>query len=246
MPKGGASYRRYCSASRETGTAVNRADRYHRPSDLASRIPVFPLRGAILLPRANLPLNVFEPRYLEMVDAVLAGDRLIGIVQPADGDDDESPVAKDAPLKSVGCVGRLTSYQEMEDGRRVITLTGVARFDIIGEAESDKPFRIMTVSYDRFAADLTQGLGEEQVDRANMLRVLRAYLDANGLKTDWSSIQRASNESLINALSVMCPYGPEEKQALLEARDLKSRAEVLIALAEIELASNGSSGSTLQ
>jgi Lon protease-like protein len=224
-------------------------EHYRRPADLPPRIPVFPLRGAILLPRATLPLNIFEPRYLEMLDAVLSGDRVIGIVQPAvqaDEGADESPLGKSAPLKQVGCVGRVTSYQELDDGRRLITLTGIARFEIVGEAETDAPFRVMTVSYDRFAADLTRGLGEEQVDRANMLRVLRNYLDANGLKTDWASIQRASNEFLINALCVMSPYGPEEKQALLEARDLKSRAEVLVALAEIELASNGSSGSTLQ
>jgi Lon protease-like protein len=104
----------------------------------------------------------------------------------------------------------------------------------------------MSVSYDRFASDLTEGLGEELVDRQNLLRVLKTYLEVNRLKTDWSTIQRASNEFLINALSVMCPYGPEEKQALLEAKDLRSRAEVLVALAEIDLASNGSSGTTLQ
>jgi len=194
-------------------------------------------------------LNVFEPRYLAMLDDVMAGNRVIGILQPvvaADSDDQESPIDKSAHLRGVGCVGRVTSYQELDDGRLVITLTGVMRFECIGEAETDTPYRIMSVSYDRFASDLSEGLGEEMVDRENLLRVLRAYLDANGLKTDWSSIQRASNEFLINALSVMCPYGPEEKQALLEARDLKSRAEVLVALAEIELASNGSSGTTLQ
>ncbi len=223
--------------------------RYHKPQDLPPRIPVFPLRGAILLPRATLPLNVFEPRYLAMLDDVMAGNRVIGILQPvvaADSDDQESPIDKSAHLRAVGCVGRVTSYQELDDGRLVITLTGVMRFECVGEAETDTPYRIMSVSYDRFASDLSEGLGEEMVDRENLLRVLRAYLDANGLKTDWSSIQRASNEFLINALSVMCPYGPEEKQALLEARDLKSRAEVLVALAEIELASNGSSGTTLQ
>lgn len=223
-------------------------ERYTRPADLPARIPVFPLRGAILLPRATLPLNIFEPRYLEMIDDVMSGARVIGILQPAlaDDDDQESPVDKTAGLRSVGCAGRVTSYQELDDGRLIITLTGITRFESVGETETDKPYRIMSVSYDRFANDLTEGLGEELVDRQNLLRVLKTYLEVNRLKTDWATIQRASNEFLINALSVMCPYGPEEKQALLEAKDLRSRAEVLVALAEIDLASNGSSGSTLQ
>lgn len=223
-------------------------DRYRRPADLPPRIPIFPLRGAILLPRATLPLNIFEPRYLSMFDDTLSGARIVGILQPlVSGDDEpESPIEKTAGLRSVGCAGRVTSYQELDDGRLIITLTGVTRFECVGESETDKPYRIMSVSYDRFASDLTEGLGEELVDRQNLLRVLKSYLEANRLKTDWATIQRASSEFLINALSVMCPYGPEEKQALLEAKDLRSRAEVLVALAEIDLASNGNSGTTLQ
>lgn len=223
-------------------------DRYRRPADLPPRIPVFPLRGAILLPRATLPLNVFEPRYLEMLDDVMAGDRLIGIIQPAlsdDADDEESPHGP-VELRNVGCVGRVTTYQELDHSRRSITLTGVMRYDVLDEAVTDLPYRVMSVGYDRFANDLNEGLGEEMVDRANLLRVLRSYLDANKLEADWAAIQRASSEFLINALCVMCPYGPEEKQALLEAADLKCRAEVLVALAEMELASSGSSGTTLQ
>ena len=224
-------------------------ERYRRPADLPPRIPVFPLRGAILLPRATLPLNVFEPRYLAMLDDAMSGARVLGILQPTGSEDDderESPGGKISALRRIGCAGRITSYQELDDGRVVITLTGVMRFECVGEAETDTPYRIMSVSYDRFAKDLTEGLGEELVDRPNLLRVLKSYLDANRLKTDWSAIQRVSNEFLINALSVMCPYGSEEKQALLEAADLKMRAEVLIALAEMELASNGGTGSTLQ
>lgn len=222
-------------------------DRYRRPADLPPRIPVFPLRGAILLPRATLPLNVFEPRYLEMLEDVMAGDRLIGIIQPAGpGSDDEESPREIVPLRSIGCVGRVTSYQEVDNGRLSITLTGVTRYDVIDEALTDRPYRVVSVSYDRFASDLTEGLGEEYVDRPNLLRVLRAYLDANKLEADWAAIQRASSEFLINALCVMSPYGMEEKQALLEAADLKSRAEVLVALAEMELASGGGSGTTLQ
>ena len=223
-------------------------DRYRRPADLPPRIPVFPLRGAILLPRATLPLNVFEPRYLEMLDDVMAGDRLIGIVQPAEADSgefEESP-REAVGLRNVGCVGRVTSYQEVDHARRTITLTGIMRYDILDEAATDLPYRVMSVSYDRYASDLNEGLGEEQVDRTNLLRVLRSYLDANRLEADWGAIQRASSEFLINALCVMCPYGPEEKQALLEAQDLKARADVLVALAEMELASSGNSGNTLQ
>jgi uncharacterized protein len=227
---------------------VSPTDRYRRPADLPPRIPVFPLRGAILLPRATLPLNVFEPRYLEMLDDVMAGDRLIGIIQPASSDmsdDDESP--RDfVDLRRVGCVGRVTSYQEVDDVRRMITLTGIVRYDVLDEAATDQPYRVMSVSYDRYANDLNEGLGEEMVDRPNLLRVLRSYLDANRLEADWSAIQRASSEFLINALCVMSPYGPEEKQALLEAQDLKRRADVLVALAEMELASSGNSGNTLQ
>jgi Lon protease-like protein len=224
-------------------------DRYRRPADLPPRIPVFPLRGAILLPRATLPLNVFEPRYLEMVDDVMSGDRLIGIIQPAAGastDDEESPLSDSVGLRRIGCVGRVTTYQEVDHARLVITLTGITRYEILDEAVTDLPYRVASVSYDRFASDLNEGLGEDQVDRSKLLRVLRSYLDANKLEADWGAIQRASSEFLINALCVMCPYGPEEKQALLEAVDLKRRADVLVALAEMELASSGGSGNTLQ
>ncbi len=224
-----------------------RIDRYRHPSDLPSRIPLFPLRGAILLPRATLPLNVFEPRYLAMLEDVLAGQRIIGVIQPSTGDGDiESPERKDAQLHRVGCAGRVTAYQELDDGRLLITLTGVARYTIIDEAATASPYRTATVTYDAFASDFDIGRGEEQVDRTNLVRVLRAYLEQNRLKADWTAIERAPSEYLINALCVMSPYGPEEKQALLEAEDLKRRAEVLIALAEMELASTGGPGGTLQ
>lgn len=223
-------------------------ERYKRPSDLPSRLPLFPLRGAILLPRATLPLNVFEPRYLAMIDHAMSTSRVIGIIQPKGRDEDEPDASqgRQVGLQKVGCAGRITSYQELDDGRIIMTLTGIARFDINEEAISDSPYRIAVASYDRFAQDFSIGLGEDQVDRTNLLRVLKSYLETNLLKADWHAIQRASSEFLINILSVMCPYGPEEKQALLEAADLKTRADVLIALAEMELASGGESGNTLQ
>jgi len=205
------------------------------------------LRGAILLPRATLPLNVFEPRYLAMVNDALAGSRMIGIIQPAGRDaDEESPSSAIVPLRRVGCAGRITHFQELDDGRLVITLTGIARFEISGEVSTGKPFRTMAASYDRFANDFREGLGEDDVDRANLLRVLRGYLDSNRMRADWNAVQRASSEFLINVLAVMSPYGPEEKQALLEAPDLKTRADVLIALAQMESAAGGESGNTLQ
>ena len=222
-------------------------DRYKRPSDLPPRLALFPLRGAILLPRATLPLNVFEPRYLDMIDDAMSGSRVIGIIQPQGRDDtEETPISGSTALRTVGCVGRITSYQELDDGRLIITLTGVARFDVVDEALTAKPYRTVTASYDRFCQDFNAGLGEDMVDRANLLRVLRSYLDSNRLKADWNAVTRASSEFLINVLAVMCPYGPEEKQALLEAADLKTRADVLVALAEMELASGGESGNTLQ
>ena len=220
--------------------------RYRSPADLPPRIPVFPLRGAILLPRATLPLNVFEPRYLAMVDDAMSGTRIIGIVQPASAGEEESPAGKEVGLKRVGCAGRITTYQELDDGRLVLTITGIARFDIVLEANTAQPYRTITVAYDRFAQDFEAGLGEDLVDRENLLRVLRAYLDANRLKADWNAITHASSEFLINALCIMSPYGPEEKQALLEAMDLKTRANVLVALAEMELAAGSGGAGTLQ
>ena len=219
--------------------------RYRQPSDLPDTISVFPLRGAILLPRATMPLNVFEPRYLVMIDDCLRGDRLIGIVQPKA--DVESPVGKSVELKPVGCVGRITSYQETDDNRLMIVVTGVSRFRLVDEVVTEAPYRTCRVSTDTFRPDFVRGEGEEFVDRRTLLRVLKTYLDVNALKADWQSIHRSGNELLVNTLSVISPYGAEEKQALLEAPDLKSRAEVLIALAEMELAArDGGSGSALQ
>jgi Lon protease-like protein len=222
---------------------------YQRPQDLPQSLPLFPLRGTILLPRATLPLNIFEPRYLAMLDDTLSGSRLIGIIQPARAGttiEAESPHGKSAPLRSVGCAGRVSTYQELDDGRLAISLTGICRFDVMSEATTPTDYRVASVGYDRFALDLTEGLGESDVDRAGLLRVLRTYLDQNRLDTDWVAIEQASSESLVNALSIMAPYGAEEKQALLEARDLKSRAEVLVALAEMEIAASGGSGGTIQ
>jgi Lon protease-like protein len=209
---------------------------------------VFPLRGAILLPRASLTLNVFEPRYLALVDHALAGNRLIGVVQPApEAGNAESPQGKSFPLRRVGCVGRITSFAENEDGRVVISLSGVARFRVGRDVEGEEPFRLCQVDFAPYAEDFVSGYGEDEVDRPRLIATLRSYLTANNLNADWERINSASTERLVNTLSILSPYGPEEKQCLLEASDLRARAEALIALAEMELAArDDGSGTSLQ
>ena len=209
-------------------------------------MPVFPLRGVILLPRSTIPLNIFEPRYLTLVNDVIAGSRIMGIVQP-EGDGDESPSGRNVGLRRIGGAGRITAYQETDDNRILISLTGISRFEITCELNSDMPYRICSVNYERFANDFVRGKGEEDVDRDRLVSVLKTYLEVNNLSADWDGIERSSNELLVNTLSMISPYGPEEKQALLEADPLRRRAEVLVALAEMEIAASDSdSGSTIQ
>lgn len=206
------------------------------------------MSGVILLPRATLPLNIFEPRYLEMLDYVISGDRIVGMIQPkVSSQDTHSPEGKSVALKTMGCAGRLTAFSETEDDHVLITLTGISRFEITSEEETEAPYRICHVSFEPFADDLVQDLGGDRVDREHFLDVLKTYLKVHDLKADWPGIHRSSSEFLVNTLSVISPYGPEEKQALLEAVDLKTRAEVLVALAEMYIASRGDgSGTTLQ
>lgn len=220
-------------------------ERYHSTAQLPPTLPLFPLRGVILLPRSQLPLNVFEPRYLSMVDAALSGTRLIGIVQPDEGNV-ESPRGGNVPLKRIGCAGRLTAYQELDDGRRLITLTGVARFELTSELGDDTVYRVWNVDWTRFSHDLDRQAADDELDRDKLLKVLRAYLDTHRLKADWKAIAAAPSEQLINALCVSSPFGAEEKQALLEAPTVAARGEVLMALAEMDIASGGSGGATLQ
>jgi Lon protease-like protein len=223
-------------------------DHYLKLGDLPKTLKMFPLRDVIMLPRSSLPLNVFEPRYLTLVNDILAGERLIGFSQPVTHEDGpESPEGNDAPLRAVGGAGRLTAFQETDDGCYLITLTGIARFTITGEEQTDQPYRTCEVDWSPYERDLEQGFGEDDVDRDRLLSVLKEYLTVNDLSADWEGINNSSNELLVNTLSMISPYGPEEKQALLEAGDLKTRAEVLVALAEMEIAGNdGGSGSTLQ
>lgn len=205
---------------------------YRAIADIPPTIPVFPLSAALLLPGGRMPLNIFEPRYVQMIDEVLGGNRLVGMVQPAlDGSAREDGEPK---LCEVGCVGRLTSFAETSDGRYLISLNGVCRFRITEEIEVRSPFRQCRIA--PFAADLSDDQGGGDVDRAALLKAFRQYLEANDLQADWESVSRADNATLVNALSMMAPYGPAEKQALLEAPDLRTRAETLIAITEMALA----------
>jgi Lon protease-like protein len=206
--------------------------KYRTIADLPATVPVFPLAAALLLPGARMPLNVFEPRYLKMVDDVVGGIRLIGIIQPAlDG---RQRADGEPALCEVGCIGRLTSFAETSDGRYLISLNGVCRFRIAEELAVKTPYRQVRIT--PFAADLIEDAGAAEVDRTALLKAFRQYLEANELEADWESVSRADNTTLVNALSMMAPYGPAEKQALLEAADLKTRAETLIAITEMTLA----------
>jgi Lon protease-like protein len=207
---------------------------YRGPVDLPETIPVFPLPGALLLPRGQMPLNIFEPRYLAMVDDSLRdGHRLIGMIQP----ETAHPGPEQKPnLYRVGCVGRITQIAETGDGRYLMQLTGVARFRIEEELSVATAYRQCRVTYVPFMDDFVARRGEEAVDRKTLLEALQAFLKANNLKADWQGIESAPNEALVNALAMMSSYGSAEKQAMLEAPDLKTRAEILIAVTEIELA----------
>ena len=213
---------------------------YRGPGDLPELIPVFPLPGALLLPRGQMPLNIFEPRYLEMVDdSFRDGHRLIGMIQP----DPAHPGPEDQPaLFKVGCIGRITQMAETGDGRYLLQLTGVVRFRVEEELKVATAYRQCRVTTIPFADDFVARKGEDAVDRKAVLEALTAFLKANKLKTDWEGVESAPNEALVNALAMMSPYGPAEKQALLEAPDLKSRAEILIAVTEMELAKKTAGG----
>jgi Lon protease-like protein len=216
-------------------------DRYRKPADLPPRLKVFPLPGALLLPHAELPLNIFEPRYLAMVEDSLAGDRLIGMIQP---DNDEADLAGAPALKHIGCAGRITSFAETPDGRILITLSGICRFAIVKEIGTDRPYRLVEADFSGFAGDLAETEGDDGVDRPSLLKVFRDYLTANDMSADWDQVRSASTEALVNTLAVLAPHAPRDKQALLEAKDLKARADVLIALTEMALARQGSGPSS--
>jgi uncharacterized protein len=216
--------------------------RYHTIAELPETLPVFPLGGALLLPRAELPLNIFEDRYLQMFDDAISSHRMIGMIQPDSDADDKKPT-----LLRVGCAGRITSYSETSDNRLLIGLTGICRFEVVAEKKVKTPWRQCKVSYDGFAADLVTENQSRTVNRSALVTAFRQYLEANNMTANWEEVEKVSTESLVNTLSQMAPYPAAEKQALLEAPDLKSRADMLIALTELALAKqSGSKGQNLQ
>lgn len=215
--------------------------RYLTAKDLPDTAPVFPLTGGVLLPHGQLPLNIFEPRYLAMIDHAIAGNRLIVMAQPAHHDETLA-VKADTPLAGVGCLGRITSFAETGDGRYLVALTGICRVRLTGEEHAGRPFRSFSIA--PFLSDLKSEAQDEGVDRAGLIAAFRDYLDSEGLETEWDHIEQASNLTLVNSLSMIAPFGPAEKQALLEAPDLKARAELFIAIIEFALA--GDPGDRLQ
>lgn len=209
---------------------------YRRTADLPQVIPVFPLDGALLLPGGDLPLQIFEPRYLNMVDDAMAGDRVIGMIQTRPGGDRELPA-----LAEVGCAGRITSYAETSDGRYLITLTGVCRFEAGEEMAVRMPYRQVRACYDRYEADLGEDEAREAppAARERFGRALKRYLNHRDLDIDWETASSAPLEALVNSLAMGLPFEPAEKQALLEAADLTGRFEALSALLEIDALEDG-------
>jgi hypothetical protein len=207
------------------------AGAYRRAADLPQVIPVFPLDEVLLLPHGQLPLNIFEPRYLNMVDDAMAAERVIGMIQTLPGGDRERP-----SLAAIGCLGRITRFTETSDGRYLITLTGLCRFSVRTELSAPTPYRQIRVDYMRFDADLKASGDDDGFDRMLLLRALRAYLERRSLEVDWEAAKTAPGEALINSLAMLLPFDAAEKQALLEAMTLSERREALIALMEIDAA----------
>ena len=202
--------------------------RYHAYSDLPHSLPLFPLTGAVLLPRGHLPLNVFEPRYLEMVDYALQGERLIGMIQPVENEE----TTLKPRLSQVGCAGKIVAFQETTDNRYLITLQGVCRFRLTGEMNSVTAWRAGFCDFAAFAGDLAENAGDE-LPRERLLSALKTYLTSRDMQADWNSVLTAPAEALVNALAMMCPFAPAEKQALLEATSFQERASTLLALLEM-------------
>lgn len=207
------------------------------PADIPASIPIFPLSGGLLLPYARRPLNIFEPRYLEMIDHALRGDRLIGLIQPQDTSE-ESPQGQ-VPVQKIGTIGRITHFEEAEDSRYFVILEGVCRFEYVKEMPTMSPFRRAMVSAGDFASDFDREFGEEAVDRPRFLKMMRDYAEFGNFDLNWDEIEKTGTADLVNFCCMVSPYGAAEKQALLEADSLEARAETLIAMAEIEMAKGG-------
>ena len=194
-------------------------------------IRIFPLDKCVLLPKAILPLNIFEPRYLEMIEDAMKSDKYIGIIQPSISKKENSDT------EEVGCLGKISTYVENDDGTLIVKLTGVCRFNINEKLDSDTAYNQMRVSYNQFKDDLKLNDPIKSIDRDKLLNVISDYLNVNDLTTDWSVITDTDTEILINAFAMLSPFSSEEKQALLEAKNIENRSEILIALSEISIAS---------
>lgn len=193
-------------------------------------VPIFPLTGVLLLPRGKLPLNVFEPRYLAMTEDALSGNRMIGIIQPSD------PLSRASvpPVYQIGCAGRITSFSETDDGRYLITLTGVCRFETVRELPIVRGYRRVGASWERFAADLEEP-GPALFDRARLVEGLKTYFKIQGISANWDAIDSTPDERLVTSLAMICPFEPSEKQALLECGSLSERASMMVAIIEMSV-----------
>lgn len=214
------------------------AETYRKLSDLPEILPIFPLPDALLLPRWSLPLNIFEPRYLNMIDDAMSGHRMIGMIQPVGGDAVRPKIAR------VGCAGRITAYSETDDQRYLISLSGICRFAIQVELEQAKPYRQVHPDWQPFISDLSTHPETGLPDRTVLSASLRRYIDRTQMDVDWDAVATAPLETLINALCAGCPFAVMERQALLEAPTLADRAQTLIALLDMEVP--GDDTSTLQ
>jgi len=213
---------------------VNGDNEALKAEDLPQVIPLFPLDGALVLPHASRPFNIFEPRYLNMLDDVMAAERIIGMVQTAPGGTPERPI-----LAHVGCAARVTSFGESPDGRYLITLTGLCRFALRDELFSPLPYRQARVDFPRYARDLEPLPADLGDDRQRLMDALNPYLEHRGLKVDWGALYGAPIAQLVNSLAMALPFDHAELQAILEAEDLEARRQILIALLEIDGAEGG-------
>jgi uncharacterized protein len=196
---------------------------------LPETLPIFPLPGVLLLPRGKLPLRIFEPRYLAMTDDAMAGVRLIGMIQPADP---STSLAGAPPVYGTGCAGRIIAFSETDEGHYLITLTGVARFDVREELPLHNGYRRVRAEWSRYAADLQEDKAVS-LDRDRLLTMLKSYFKLHGLSADWDAIRQTPDERLVTSLAMICPFDPSEKQALLEAADLTERARLMAAIIEM-------------
>lgn len=203
-------------------------------------LPIFPLPGALLLPRGHLPLHIFEPRYRKMTEAALSGERMIGMVQPRDPD--AETIDDNDLIYDTGCAGRIISFTEIDDGRFLLTLRGVCRFRIARELPLQDGFRRVRPDYEPYQQDVAEPAGLA-LDRENLIGSVHRYVHAKGLTADWPAIKEAPDEALVVALSMMCPFEPREKQALLECRDLPALAHLLTSLLEMGVRDADGTGS---